>query len=48
MDSATQAAPISKGALWTGTILSRHTVLLLLASAIWKLGLNAERFGRIR
>ena len=37
MDSATQAAPISKGALWTGRILSAIPVFLLLTSAIAKL-----------
>jgi len=37
MDSATQAAPISKGSLWTGRILSAIPVFLLLTSAIAKL-----------
>jgi hypothetical protein len=37
MDSAMQSAPISKGALWTGRILSAIPVLLLLASATAKL-----------
>jgi hypothetical protein len=37
MDSATQAAPISKGALWTGRILSTIPVLLLLTSATAKI-----------
>jgi len=37
MDSATQAAPISKGALWTGRILSIIPVLLLLTSATAKI-----------
>jgi hypothetical protein len=37
MDSATQAAPISKGVLWTGRILSAIPVLLLLTSATAKM-----------
>jgi hypothetical protein len=37
MDSATQDAPISKGALWTGRILSTIPVLLLLTSATAKI-----------
>jgi hypothetical protein len=37
MDSATQAAPISKGVLWTGRILSTIPVLLLLTSATAKI-----------
>jgi hypothetical protein len=37
MDSATQAAPLSKGALWTGRILSTIPVLLLLTSATAKI-----------
>ena len=37
MDSATQAAPISKGALWAGRILSIIPVLLLLTSATAKI-----------
>jgi hypothetical protein len=37
MDSAMQSAPISKGALWTGRILSAIPVLLLLTSATAKL-----------
>jgi hypothetical protein len=37
MDSATQAAPIPKGALWAGRILSIIPVLLLLTSATAKI-----------
>ena len=37
MDSATQAAPISKRVLWTGRILSTIPVLLLLTSATAKI-----------
>ncbi len=37
MDSAMQSAPISKGALWTGRILSAVPVLLLLFSGVLKL-----------
>jgi hypothetical protein len=37
MDPATQEAPISKGALWTGRILSAIPVLMLFTSAIVKL-----------
>lgn len=37
MESAMQSAPISKGALWTGRILSAIPVLLLLTSATAKL-----------
>jgi ABC-type Na+ efflux pump permease subunit len=37
MQSGTQAAPISKSALWTGRILSAIPVLLLLTSAVAKL-----------
>jgi hypothetical protein len=37
MDSATPSAPVPKGALWTGRILSTIPVLLLLTSAIAKL-----------
>jgi hypothetical protein len=37
MDSATQAAPISRSALWTGRILSAMPVLMLLFSGVLKL-----------
>jgi hypothetical protein len=37
MDSATQAAPISRSALWTGRILSAVPVLMLLFSGVLKL-----------